>query len=235
MTRRSIALEAREEAEDVQERLDRLRVEFAELHASRKRLVLAADAERSRIERALHEGVQQQLIALAVNLQLAARLADDDPSKVGALLDVLARDVQQAAAEAAQLAERIYPPLLETGGLAAALRTVAVRPGGSVSVELAAGVRYPAEISRTVYLCCLEAFAGADPDASPPKVTVRGDEEALVFEVVEDGARSRTDSAGSDDWINGLRDRVEALGGRLTVRSEPGLGVRVSGSLPVSR
>jgi signal transduction histidine kinase len=235
MTRRSIALEAREEAENVPESIDRLRGELAELRASRKRLVLAADAERCRIERALHEGVQQQLIALAVNLQLAGRLADDDPTEVGALLDVLARDAQQAAAEAAQLAERIYPPLLEAGGLGAALRTLAVRPGSSVSVEVAAGVRYPSEISRTVHLCCLEAFAGADPDAPPPKVTVRGDEEALVFEVVEDSARSRTDSAGSYDWINLLRDRVEALGGRLTVRSEPGLGVRVSGSLPVSR
>jgi signal transduction histidine kinase len=235
MKRRSIALEARGKAEDVQERLERLRVELAELQASRRRLVLAADTERCRIERALHEGVQQQLIALAVNLQLAGRLASDDPSKVGALLDVLARDAQEAAAEAAQLAERIYPPLLETGGLAAALRTVAVRPGGSVSVEVAAGVRYPAEISRTVYLCCLEAFTGADPDAPPPKVTVRGDEEALVFEVVEDGAQPRAGSAGSGNWINGLRDRVEALGGQLTVRSEPGLGVRVSGSLPVSR
>jgi signal transduction histidine kinase len=215
MTRKPIALEA----EDVQERLDRLRVEFAELRASRKRLVLAADDELCRIERALHEGVQQHLIALAVNLQLAGRLADDDPTEVGPLLEVLARDVQQAAAEAAQLAERIYPPLLDAGGLAAALRTVAVRPGSSVSVEVAADVRYPSEVSRTVYLCCLEAFADADPDAPPPKVTVRGDEEALVFEVVEDSARSRTDSASSDDWINGLRDRVEALGGRLTVRS----------------
>jgi signal transduction histidine kinase len=231
MTRKPIALEAG----DVQERLDRLRVEFAELRASRKRLVLAADDELCRIERALHEGVQQHLIALAVNLQLAGRLADDDPTEVGPLLEVLAGDVQQAAAEAAQLAERIYPPLLEAGGLAAALRTVAVRPGSSVSVEVAADVRYPSEVSRTVYLFCLEAFAGADPGAPPPKVTVRGDEEAVVFEVVEDSARSRTDSAGSDDWINGLRDRVEALGGRLTVMSEPGLGVRVSGSLPVSR
>jgi signal transduction histidine kinase len=232
MKRRSIALEARGKAEDVQERLERLRVELAELQASRRRLVLAADTERCRIERALHEGVQQQLIALAVNLQLAGRLASDDPSKVGALLDVLARDAQEAAAEAAQLAERIYPPLLERGGLAAALRTVVLRPGGSVSVEVAAGVRYPAEISRTVYLCCLAAFTSADPDAPPPKVTVRGDEEALIFEVVEDGAQPRT---GSENWINGLRDRVEALGGRLTVRSEPGLGVRVTGSLPVSR
>ena len=104
-----------------------------------ERLVLAADADRRRIERELHDGVQQHLVALAVNLQLVDRLVDDDPTAAKAILEELGRDVSQALEEAAQLAQRIHPPLLDTGGLAAALRAAASSAGVSSSVEVAAG------------------------------------------------------------------------------------------------
>jgi signal transduction histidine kinase len=209
------------------ETLDRLRDDVAELRASRERLVLAADADRRRIERELHESVQQHLVALAVNLQLAGPLVDSDPAAAKALLEEMGRDVQYALDETAQLAQRIYPPLLETGGLAAGLRAAAVNAGVPASVEVAAGSSYPPEFARTVYLCWLEALehAGAEARAT---ITVREEDGALKFDVVEDAARS---GAGFER----LRDRVEALGGRLTIRSEPGCGTRVSGSLPLGQ
>ena len=156
--------------ETLQESVDRLRDEVEELRASRERLVLARDADRRDIERALHEGVQQQLVALAVNLQLAGSGADDRScERRGRSLDELGRDVQQALDEAAQLAQRIYPPLLEAGGLAAALRTAALSAGSSVSVEVTAGSALPAR-GRPNGLPVLSGGARA---AAPAKVTVR--------------------------------------------------------------
>jgi len=232
-TRRSINLEV-PHVETLQESLDRLRLEVAELRASRERLVLAADADRRRIERELHEGVQQHLVALAVNLQLASQLADSDPAAAKALLEEIGRDVQQALDETAQLAQRIYPPLLEAGGLASALRLAAVSAGIPVSVEVAVGASYPPEVAGTVYLCCLEALEHAGAWARVT-VTVRDEEGALAFEVIGDGVRSAAAAARSAAGLDRLRDRVEALGGRLTVRSEPGRDTHVSGSLPLSR
>jgi signal transduction histidine kinase len=225
-TRRSIALEARH-VDSLRETLDRLRLEITELRASRERLVVAADADRRRIERDLHEGVQQHLVALAVNLQLAGGLVDTDPAAAKALLNEMGRDVQEALDEAAQLAQRIYPPLLEAGGLATALRSAAANAGIRASVDVSAGTSYPPEVAGTVFFCCLEALqqTGAGENAT---VTVRDEEGTVTFEVVGDGARSATE-------LDGLRDRVEALGGRLTIRSEPGGGTRISGALPLSR
>jgi signal transduction histidine kinase len=225
-TRRSIALEARH-VETLRETLDRLRRELAELRASRERLVVAADADRRRIERDLHDGVQQHLVALAVNLQLAGGLVDTDPAAAKALLEDMGSDVHEALDEAAQLAQRVYPPLLEAGGLATALRAAAGSAGIRASVDVSAGTSYPPEIAATVYFCCLEALqqAGRGEKAT---VTVRDEDGTVTFDVVGDGARSE---AGLD----GLRDRVEALGGWLVIRSEPDGGTRVSGSLRLSR
>ena len=144
----------------------------------------------------LHDGVQQHLVALAVNLQLATRLVDADPAAAKALLDEMGRDVQQALDETAELAQRIYPPLLEAGGLAAALRAAAASAGVPSSVEVAADARLPARgRAGAVYFCCLEALehAGAGARAT---ITVRDEEGALAFEVVEDGDAPRRDSTG---------------------------------------
>ncbi len=206
------------------ETLERLRAEVAELRAARKRLVLAADADRRRIERSLHGGVQQHLVALAVRLQLAESALEADPAGAKALLDEMSRDVQDALDEAAQLAQRIYVPLLELG-LAVALRSAAVSAGVPASVEVSAGSSYPPELLHTVYTCWLDALEH-DGDIRP-SVTVRDDDDALLFDVV-------WAADPSESGLDRLRDRVEALGGRLTVRSEPAGGVRVSGSLPLS-
>jgi signal transduction histidine kinase len=210
----------------LRETLDRMRLEVGELHASRKRLVLAADAARRGIERDLHAGAQQHLVALAVNLQRVTELVDARPTAATALLDELGRDVQAALDETAQLAERIYSPVLQAGGLAAALRSAAIRAGVSASVEVAAGTSYPPEFAGTVYLCCLEALEHAGV-AAQTTFEVRGDTELVSFELV--GAHAATAAA-----LDGLRDRVEALGGRLASGPEPGRGTRISGSLPLS-
>jgi signal transduction histidine kinase len=220
--RRSIALEA-QDVEALRETVDRLRDEVAELRASRERLVLAADADRRKIERALHDGLQQRLVALSVRLQLARELADDDFPAAATILDEIERDVQQGIDETGRLAEQIYPPLLEAGGLLAALRSAAVSLGGSTRVEVTAAAAYPPEVARTVYFCCLDALEHGGAGAT---VTVHDVEGALAFEVF---------AAQPASGLDRLRDRVEALGGSLTTRSEPGGGTRLLGSLPLSR
>jgi signal transduction histidine kinase len=207
--------------------LDRLRVEIEALRASRKRLVLASDADRRTIERDLHDGVHQHLVALAVNLQLAGQAADSDPAAAKTLLEEIGRDVQQALDETALLAQRIYPATLEAGGLAALLRSAAVNAGVPASVDVAAGSTYPPEVGMTVYLCWLDALARGSGETRVT-IRVREGEDALAFEVIGNAARSDAD-------LDRVRDRVEALGGRLTIRSGPDRGIRVSGSLPFSR
>jgi signal transduction histidine kinase len=229
-SRRSITLDPR--AETPKESLERMRLEAEELRASRARLVLAADADRRTIERELHDGPQQHLVALAVNLQLARQLAGPDPAAAKALLDEMGRDVQHALEEVRKLAHRVYPPLLEAGGLAAALRTAAVSVGVPTRIDVAADASYPPEVAGAVYFCCLEVLERAG-DGARATVAVRHEEGTLVFEAAEDGAGS--EATVSTGVLSRLRDRVEAFGGQLTVRSEPGRGTRVSGSLPLSR
>jgi signal transduction histidine kinase len=230
-TRRSITLAAWN-VEALRETLDALRLELAELRASRERLVLTADADRRAIERDLHDGPQQHLVALAANLELARWLTDADPAAARALLEEMGGNVHQALDETGRLAHRIYPPLLEAGGLAVALRTAAASVGVPTRIEVPAGADYPPEVAGTVYFCCLEVFERAGRGAGVT-VTMQNGEGALLFEVVADDAGPAAAVSGA--ILSRLRDRIEALGGQLTVRSGPGDGIRVSGSLPVSR
>jgi signal transduction histidine kinase len=207
--------------------LKRLSAEIEELRASRKRLVLAADADRRTIEGDLHDGVHQHLVALAVTLQLVGQAADSDPAEAKTLLEEMGRDVQQALDETALLAQRIYPTTLEADGFAALLRSAALNAGVRASVDVAAGSNYPPEVGMTVYLCWLDALARGSGETRLT-IRVRENEDALDFEVVGDAPRSDADLAR-------VRDRVEALGGRLTMTSGHDGGIRVSGSLPLSR
>ena len=178
--------------------------------------------------------MQQHLVALAVNLQLVGPLVEADPAAAKALLEEMRQDVQQALDETARLAQGVYPPLLEGGGLAAALRSAAVSVGTPASVEVAAGSTCPSEVARTVYFCWLEALERAGGEARAT-ITVREQEGALTFELVEEGARLAAATAGPETRLDRLRDRVDALGGRLTVESDSGGRTRVYGSLPLSR
>jgi signal transduction histidine kinase len=225
-----ITLEA-QHLEALRETVDRLRLEIEELRTSRERLALAADADRRRIERDLHDGVQQYLVALAVTLELARQAGDS--STIKELLAEMRRDVQQALDEAAQLAERVYPPLLDAGGLAAALRSAVVAGSRAASVEVTATASYPPAVAGAVYFCCVEALEHMG-SSERAKLTVRDEEGALAFEVVEGDASSMAVTASADGFEQ-LRDRVEAFGGRLVIRRAPTGGICVSGSIPLSR
>jgi signal transduction histidine kinase len=195
------------------------------LNASRKRLLLAADAERRRIERDLHDGVQQHLVALAVNLQLAGELTNSDPAAARTLLAEMGRDVQQALDETAQLAQRIYPQL-DAIGFAAALRSAAVNAGIRASVDADVAATSPPELFATVFWCWLDVLDRCTTGARAT-ITIREQDGALTFEIVEDGDHSAA-------ALERLCDRVAALGGTLTIQSEPGPRTRVSGSLPLA-
>jgi signal transduction histidine kinase len=207
----------------VQEELDRLRAEIEELRAARERLVRAADADRRTIERELHGGVHQRLVALATSLQLARLAAGSDPATVETLLEEMTRDVRQALDETALLAQGIYPSALELGGLAALLRAAAVNAGVPATVDVSDGSKHAPEIAMTVYLCWLALLARGS-NGRPVTIAVGEDEEALTFEIVGE-------ASGSDADLERLQDRVAALGGLLTIEPAPGGGVRLSGSL----
>jgi signal transduction histidine kinase len=215
----------REESADAVRQLDGLRREVDELRASRRRLVVADDAERRNIERALHDDMQQQLVGLAAGLELAAGSVDADPTAAKARLADLAHDVQQALEDARRLAHRIYPPLLEAGGLVPALRTAAASAHVPTRIDVETGAGYPPEIAGLVYFCCLHVLERSGA-GTPVTVTVRSDERTLGFEVVAD--------CDFEAEQLPLRDRVEALGGRLTFSSEPEHRTRLVGSVPLS-
>jgi signal transduction histidine kinase len=170
-------------------------------------------------------------VALAVNLQRAGMSVGSDPAAARELLQEMGDDVQQALDETAALAQRIYPAQLDARGLAAALRSATVSAGRPASVDVRANADPPIEITAPLYLCCLEAleYVGAGPRVT---VTLRDQDAAIEVEVVEDGADSEAGEERTDAELERLRDRVEALGGRLTVRSEQGRGIHVS--LPTS-
>jgi signal transduction histidine kinase len=204
--------------------LDELRVEVAELRASRARLLLAADAERLAIERALHDGPQQQLVGLAADLELASRAVEADPEAAMRHLAAIRRDVRRALEQMRTLANRIHPAL-EAGGLGAALRFAAADADVRTRIDVVVDPSTSAEVAGAVYFCCLEVLGRAGPATTA--ITVREEPGALAFEVVADG--------DVDAEPSPLRDRVEALGGSVTIRSEPGPRTVWAGSLPLER
>ena len=215
--------------------LDELRRQAEELRASRARVVAAADAERLRIERDLHDGAQQHLVALGVHLRLAQELFPTDPEATRTLLAQLRDDVHAAIEQLRALAHGIYPPLLLERGLEHALRAAAARAGVRASVEAPGLGRYAPEIEATAYFCCLEALQNVAKHAAATSVTitVREQEGGLLFDIVDDGAGFDAPHRPRGAGLTNMSDRLGALGGRLVVTSEPGGGTRVSGTIPL--
>ncbi len=219
--------------------LENLRLD-AELHSSlrdlresRARILSAVDYERQRIERDLHDGAQQRLVALRVALELAAETAEQDPQAAVALLAKLGTDVEATLNEVRSLARGVYPPLLADHGIGDALR-VAARDSSLPTTVRSRGVgRYSQQIESAVYFCCLEALQNAAKHAGARSAHVTlFEHDELTFVVEDDGAGfvpTRVRGAG----LQNMRDRIVSLGGRLTIESTLGEGTRVTGTVPV--
>jgi signal transduction histidine kinase len=220
----------------LQESLEELAERNADLQASRLRIVTASDAARRGIERNLHDGAQQHLVALAVKLGLAASLAEEgDPQLVPKLLSDLRDDVHTTINEVRELAHGIYPPLLRDRGLGEALRTAAGRSGLECSVDVDLPGRYPEQAETAAYFCCTEALQNAGKyagDGATVTLTVRADDTSLRVEVVDDGAGFDTTRGKEGHGFLNMRDRLGAIGGTLGVTSAPGQGTRLELVIP---
>lgn len=208
-----------------------------ELVTSRARIVAAADESRRAIERNLHDGAQQHLVALAVKVGLVKALMASDPEAAAAMLDELRNDVQATLTELRELAHGIYPPLLRDRGLGEALLTAANRATLPTVVDAGGIGRYDTDIEAAVYFCCLEALQNAGKYAgrgSEARVTIGNGAGALWFEVHDDGAGFDPALAAAGHGFLNMRDRLGAFGGRLDVVSSPGAGTTVRGTVPVS-
>jgi len=219
----------------------RLALENARLHAemlaqlatmkeSRVRIVAAADDERRRIERDIHDGAQQRLVALALQLRSAQREREVDP-EIAELLDESVHELQQAVEELRELARGVHPAILTEEGLAAALESLCDRTPFPVELDVHEG-RLPERVEATAYFVACEALANVvkHAGASHASICARRRKGVLVVEVRDDGVGGA--SAGTGSGLRGLGDRVEALGGRLTVESPRGYGTRVVGEIP---
>jgi signal transduction histidine kinase len=206
-----------------------------QLRASRQRLVSAQDEERRRLERNLHDGAQQQLVALAVKLRLAEQLADRDPPKVKELLAGLQSETGDALENLRDLARGIYPPLLADKGLVVALESQARKSVVPVTIEANGVGRYPQEAEAAVYFSCLEALQNVAKYASASRatVTLSDGDGRLRFEVSDDGVGFEPTATAHGTGLQGIADRIAALDGEVDVRSAPGSGTTVIGTLPV--
>ena len=218
----------------LQASLDEVRRQADELQASRARIVVAGDVERRRIERNLHDGAQQQLLAIAATLNVAeTRLARDEEQR--ALFAGLRCQTQEALDDLRDLARGIYPPLLADHGLVAAIESQAAKAALPIDLKADGVGRYPSEVEAAVYFSVLEALQNVVKysNATSGTVVLSAPEGVLAFEVGDDGVGFDPDTTSRGIGLQSMVDRLEALGGSLVVRSEVGNGTRVTGSIPV--
>jgi signal transduction histidine kinase len=207
-----------------------------EVRASRRRLVTAQDEERRRLERNLHDGAQQQLVALAMKVRLAEGLAEKDPPKARDMLSQVGKEMQEAMDDLRDLARGIYPPLLADQGLTVALEAQARKAAVPVRVDGNEIGRYPQEVEAAVYFCCLEALQNVAKYAGATQASVRlaVQDGELRFEVTDDGKGFDPASTPLGSGLQNMVDRLAALGGTVEIRSAPGSGSRVLGRIPAA-
>jgi signal transduction histidine kinase len=214
---------------------EELRQRLEELQDSRQRLVSAQDEERRKLERDLHDGVQQQLVALAANLRQASTGAAG-----GLGLGTLADEAEEAVFALQDLARGIYPGVLADRGLAEALRAHAVRVPLKVRVEVEPKLvsrRFEREVEAGLYFVALEAVTNAQKYAGPAAVTVslrwQDDPPAVALEIHDDGLGFNSASSSSGSGLQNIADRVSALGGMVSIQSRPGAGTWIKASVPI--
>jgi signal transduction histidine kinase len=208
-----------------------------QLRASRQRLVAAQDEERRKLERNLHDGAQQQIVALTVKLRLLGQMIDRDAEQARSMAAQLQADATDALEELRDLARGIYPPLLADKGLVAALESQARKSLVPVTIEAEGVGRYLRESEAAIYFSCLEALQNVAKYAQASRVTLRlsdGDHQ-LTFEVADDGVGFDVEQSSFGTGLQGITDRLSAVGGQVEVRSSPGAGTSVTGRLPVAQ
>ena len=212
-----------------------VRSQLEEVRASRARIVEAGDRERRRVERDLHDGAQQRLVSLSLELQVARRaLGDDGDPAVRRSLDRAAQEALEALAELRDLALGIHPLILTEAGLGAAVESLADRTAVPVSVDI--GVeRYSPAVEGAAYFVISEALANVTKYAKATKATVRvrGLDDHLIIEVEDDGIGGADPRTGSG--LRGLADRLAALDGTITIESPTGDGTRISAQIPTNQ
>jgi len=206
-----------------------------ELRASRQRLVAAQNEERRRIERNIHDGAQQQLVALSVQLRLAESMVGKEPEKERQLLHRLQAATAEALEDLRDLARGIYPPLLAEEGLVAAIESQARKSATPVEVESKNLGRYSQHVEAAVYFCALEALNNVAKyaDASRAHVRLTARDGTLTFEVTDDGVGFDPAETGYGTGLQGMADRLAAIGGDFEVRTRAGSGTTVTGTVPV--
>ena len=221
--------------DELQARVDELSVRAQELQASRMRIVQAHDAERRRLERNIHDGAQQHLVALAVKLRLAGATAGKDPQRAADQLMELRDQTDLALTTLLDLATGIYPAVLEEQGIGAALAVQGRAAGVPVSVDGDGVGRLPIEIEAAVYFVCLEAMQNAAKyaRAAGVHVSLAREGDTLSFRVQDDGIGFDAIETAGGTGLQNMRDRLAAFGGDVTITSTPGTGTMVSGRLRV--
>lgn len=209
------------------------------LRSSRTRVVATADAERRRIERDLHDGAQQRLVATAIQARVAQRQLVTTATPPAAVLAVLNEELKATAADLWNLCRGIYPAELTENGLAAALRSLAARSPVPTAVTTGAGDRrFPADIEVTIYFCCVESLqncikhAGAGVTVT---ITVEASPETVAFTVADDGPGAEVHVVTAGRGFTGMVDRLAAIGGTVRARTSPGGGVAIEGRVPLVR
>ncbi|MBA3737384.1 MAG: hypothetical protein H0W97_02340 [Actinobacteria bacterium] len=207
-----------------------------ELRASRQRLVAAQDQARRKLERNIHDGAQQQLVALTVKLRLLEQIAGRDPAKAAEIATQLQEEATVALDDLRDLARGIYPPLLADKGLPAALEAQARKLPVPVAVEAGDLGRFSQEVEAAVYFSCLEALQNITKyaDASEVKISLARSNGQLSFGVTDDGVGFDTASVSHGSGLQGIADRLDALGGTFEIVSTVGVGTAINGSVPVA-
>ena len=217
---------------------ERLRTRLHQITDSRKRLVTAQDATRRKLERDLHDGAQQQLVALKVKLGIARTVAaKEEASQVADLISQISEEADRAVDTLRDLARGIYPPLLEAEGLATAIEGQAGRAPIPVTVHASSLGRYGRDIESAVYFCVLEALANVAKYSGASSAHIRLEEEdgVLSFSIQDDGGGFDPSRPTSGTGIQSMSDRLDTIGGKLAVSSSAGRGTTVSGSVKVAR
>jgi signal transduction histidine kinase len=207
-----------------------------ELRESRRRIVTAQDERAKALERNLHDGAQQQLVALAVKQRLAESLIERDPGKARAMLAEIQGDTTAALENLRDLARGIYPPLLADKGLTAAIEAQARKAAVPTEVRSNDVGRYPQDVEAAVYFCALEALNNVAKYSGANRAEVRlvQSNGELTFQVADDGTGFVLAETGYGTGLQGMADRLDAIGGALEIRSEPGQGTIVTGRIPAS-